>query len=218
MQIEKAYLFGKTLKSGVVPPTPAHEHWLYYNGAFNTELMPSGFTNFDDMLVTFTGATGTMNYQIQYANTNFLRDYMGTPHIVQFVGTPADSWELTNNILKRVQTGTIPSDAEVWNYYHAAILFPLNIPNTFSKAHIKYEYIGEALDLIYKANCIMRAQTNSGALATHSENESYPSTAGEYEDEVDIYQLSQSYIGYAYFQFEPYLVTREVIVKEIWFE
>lgn len=214
MNISSAYIFGKQIKASAAP---SHEHWYYFNGRFNTELMPSGFTNFQDKLVTFRGATGTLNYNLEYANTNYLSSYMGTPYIPQLLGEHADSWELTDNVLKRVQTGDIPLSADPWNDYHGAILFPLAIPNTFTKAHIKYEFVGESINIIYKTDFKLRIQSNGGSLGALSEAEATPEQAGEYEEEVTIYSYSQSYVGYKYFQFEPYLVTREVRVKEIWF-
>ena len=217
MQIEKAYLFARQITAGEVPPTH-HEHWLYFGGEFNTALMPEGFTNFADELLTYRDNTGTLNYQLNYSNSNFLRNYMETPHIVQLLGNNANSWELTSGILKYVQTGNIPQDADVYNDYHGALLLPVSIPDTFTKAYITFEYVGDIAVDMSQVDLKLRAQGTGGALGARSYADYYPDQIGEYTYSMDITALTQYFVAYRYFQFEPYLKTREIRIKEIWFE
>ena len=163
MNISSAHVFARQIKSSGGP----HPNWLYYGGEFNTNYMPSGFTNFADELVTFRGSTGTLNYQLNYANTNFLSQYMGTPHIIQLLGNDACSWELTNGELKNIQTGTIPQGADLFNNYHGAILIPVSIPATFTKAYIQFELTGEEVGYMNTAEM----HTMEHLAATYLRNE-----------------------------------------------
>lgn len=217
MTFSSAYLFAKQITAGEVPPAH-HEHWLYFNGEFNTDLMPEGFTNFDDELLTYRDSTGLLNYQLGYASSNFLRNYMGTPHIVQLLGDNAGGWELTNGVLKYVQTGNIPQGADLDNDYHGALLLPIAIPNTFTKAYITFEYVGDLIGNYHQVYLKMRAQGSAGALEGRSQADYYPAQVAEYTYSMDITALTQYYVAYRYYQFEPFLVTREVHIKEIWFE
>ncbi|HRT02958.1 MAG TPA: hypothetical protein P5513_03365 [Candidatus Diapherotrites archaeon] len=206
----------------IVPPTPTpHPNWLYFNGEFNTNLMPSGFTNFNDKLLTFTGDTGTLNYQINYQSLNFLKPYLTEPNIIQFQGFHANSWELTNGILKRVQTGEIPLDGDTYNDYHCALFIPISIQNNqFSKAYIEYEWVGEKLVDKYEetVDFWIRANDPYGALAARGYKRKGDSTPGVYIQELTILPLAHYHVAYRYYQFEPFLVTREIQIKEIWFE
>ena len=59
MIISSSYLFARQITKGELPPMPANV--LFENGKFNTALMPPGFTNFNDMLVTYTGMASDYN-------------------------------------------------------------------------------------------------------------------------------------------------------------
>lgn len=214
MNISSAHVFARQIKSSGGP----HPNWLYYGGEFNTNYMPSGFTNFADELVTFRGSTGTLNYQLNYANTNFLSQYMGTPHIIQLLGNDACSWELTNGELKNIQTGTIPQGADLFNNYHGAILIPVSIPATFTKAYIQFELTGEEVGYMNQVEMHLRAEGTTGTLTAYSTKTDSPDTPTTYTYSLDIRELTAAYVAYRYYQFEPFLLTREVIIKEIWFE
>lgn len=206
----------------IVPPAPTpHPNWLYFNGEFNANLMPSGFTNFNDELLTFTGSTGTLNYRINYSSSNFLKPYLTEPNIIQFQGLHANSWELTNGILKRVQTGEIPLDGDTYNDYHCALFIPISIQNNqFSKAYIEYEWVGEKIADNYneQVDFKIRVDGTAGAMTTRGYESKYDSTPGVYIQELTILPLTQYMVAYRYYQFEPFLLTREIQIKEIWFE
>lgn len=213
----------------IVPPAPTpHPNWLYFNGEFNTNLMPSGFTNFDDELLTYTGSIGNLQYLIQYRSSNFLLEYMGTPKIIQFLGEHSNSWELTNNELKRVQTGNLPPDGDYYNDYRAYLFLPISIPHTFVKACFEFDWVGDAVNVQTGEEARLRvATTNSGLILINSKpNGQYEWSddvvAGTYTREFPIGAIEYAYPYVTgepfYFCLEPYLTTREMILREVWFE
>lgn len=226
MTISSAYLFAKQIEAGEAPEGDV----LFVNGGFNTQLMPSGFTNFDDMLVPYemgNGDVATMQYLIQYTSSNFMKDLVGTPYIAMFKGDHADWWELDGPYLKRVQQTPMPSsDPFSYGHYSAALLIPVVIPNTYKKVHITYETkgnmigceMGEELSILYRQKNA-QTQVPAGYLYRSYDDTLQGLDPGEYEFELNIPNKSgeASFDGYKYVEFNPWIGLEEVYIKKIWF-
>lgn len=71
MQIEKAYLFGRQLSAGAVPPS--NKSYLFNNGRFNKEWVPDDFS-----LSNYQDVVGSASYGNRwYMESNFRRYYFG---------------------------------------------------------------------------------------------------------------------------------------------
>ena len=227
MEIEKAYLFGKRISAGEVPPMP--ENVLFENGKFNTALMPPGFTNFNDMLVTYTGSVS--DGPIMY--NSLIDQYFNTPHIIQLQGTYADSWEC-NSGLKRIQTTTPPpgtDETDIVTYYSSEIIIPVIIgDNDYSKVCITYElggtFIGVAFYRKSEEDLIMYYEKKPGTTGAgtmrrlfrgNSPSASVPQEH-TFESAIDSTPQESDFNGWLYVGFLPKLSWSDVQVKKIWFE
>lgn len=219
MIISSAHLFGKQISaSGRVP----HPNWLVFGGECNPELMPAGYTNFNDMLVTLTGSVGQMWYDLQY--NKLVQNYIGTPHIIQLKGTDADSWVKDGGFLKRTQTD-VPSGADLVNYYCSELMIPVRIGTQFTKINVSYIYEGEepeyrdSLSAEVKMWSGRRSGTASyGNLSVDLSDSGFPMTAGSYTDSYDIPSFPSWSDGWEYVGFFPTIVTKTIKIDEIWFE
>lgn len=219
MIISSAHLYGKQISaSGKVP----HPNWLVFGGECNPELMPAGYTNFNDMLVTLTGTIGQMWYDLQYSK--LVQNYIGTPHIIQLKGTNADSWVKDGGFLKRTQS-VVPPGVDLVNYYCSELMIPVRIGTKFSKIHVSYSYEGEEpeyRDAIY-AELKMQygrksGDSSYGNLYVGLSDYGYPMTAGSYTDSYDIPSFPSWSDGWEYVGFFPTIVTKTIKIDEIWFE
>ena len=225
MNIEEAYLFAKQITEREVPMS---ENVLFENGKFNTALMPPGFTNFNDMLVTYTGMAS--DYRILY--NSLIDQYFNTPHIIQLQGTYAESWEC-NSGLKRIQT-TIPpagtDETDIITYYSSEILIPVIIgDNDYSKVHITYELSGTFIGASFYGQCeedlIMYYEKKTGSTGSGTvrrlfrSNSSSASVPQEYtfESAIDSTPQQSDFNGWLYVGFLPKLGWSDVQVKKIWF-
>ena len=219
MSISSAHLYGRQISaSGRVP----HTNWLVFGGECNPELMPAGYTDFDDMLVTLTGTVGQMWYDLQY--NKLVKDYIGTPHIIQLKGANADSWVKDGGFLKRTQE-VVPSGVDLVNYYCSELMIPVRIGTQFSKINVSYIYEGdvpEYRDAVY-AEVKMQYGRKSGDSSYGNvyvglSGDSYPMTAGSYTDSYDIPSFPSWSDGWEYVGFFPTIVTKTIKIDEIWFE
>ena len=229
MQIEKAYLFGRQITEGTPPTPPMEQNVLYENGQFNQELMPAGFTNFNDMLVTYTGMASDNG--IMY--NSLIDQYFNTPHIIQLQGTYADSWEC-NGALKRTQTTVPPpgtDETDIVTYYSSEIIIPVIIgDNDYSKVCITYELSGTLIGASFYGRCeedlIMYYEKKPGTTGSGTMrrlfrmNMTSASVPQEhtYESAIDSTPQSSDYNGWLYVGFFPKLGWSDVTVKKIWFE
>lgn len=224
MKISSAYMFAKQIKAGEAPQGDVY----FVNGNFNPQLVPAGFTNFDDMLVPLEQGNGDVTYmQYLIENSNLIQNLIGTPYIIMLKGDMADWWETDGTVLKRKQTTPVPqSDPySVYGHYSAALMFPIVIPNTYKKVHIQYETkgnmigidMGEEMSLLWQTK--NQQQVPSGSLSRTYENTIQGLTPGEYEFEMSIDDKSgqASFNGYKYVEFNPWIGLEEVIIKKIWF-
>ena len=225
MEIEKAYLFGKRISGGT--PPPLGQNVLFENGRFNQSLMPSGFTNFADMLVTYTGMAS--DYNIMY--NSLIDQYFNTPHIIQMQGTHADSWQKG---LKRVQTTVPPpgtDETDIVTYYSSEIFIPVIIgDNDYSKVCITYELSGTFIGASFygksEEDLIMYYEKKPGSAGSGTvrrlfkSNASSSSVSQEYtvESAIDSTPQESNFNGWLYVGFLPKLGWSEVQVKKIWFE
>ena len=225
MKIEKAFIFGKQITAGEVPPML--ENVLFENGKFNTALMPQGFTSFNDMLVTYTGMAS--DYNIMY--NSLIDQYFNTPHIIQLQGTYADSWQKG---LKRVQTTVPPpgtDETDIVTYYSSEIFIPVIIgDNDYSKVCITYElggtFIGASFYGKSEEDLIMYYEKKPGSAGSGTvrrlfkSNASSSSVSQEYtvESAIDSTPQESNFNGWLYVGFLPKLGWSDVQVKKIWFE
>ena len=227
MQIEKAYLFARQMTAGGLPPLA--ENVLYEDGRFNTALMPSGFTNFSDMLVTYNGSIGTYTSRMMSDSYKLLEQYYNTPHIVQFQGTYADSWEYVNG-LQRIQTTVPPAgtdEPDIVNYYSSTIMIPIIVgKGDYTKFCVTYELGGTFIGVQFygkgEEDLIGLYEVNTGALSqAHFGNGSSITVPQTYTMKNDVITYSESrsnFYAWRYVEFFPKLGWSEVKIKKIWFE
>ncbi len=213
----------------ITPPEPMLENVLYEDGQFNKSLMPSGFTNFDDMLVTYTGMAS--DQRIMY--NSLIDQYFNTPHIIQMQGNHAESWEC-NNGLKRIQT-TIPpagtDETDIVTYYSSEIIIPVIVgDHDYSKVCITYElggtFIGVAFYRKSEEDLIMYYEKKPGTAGAGTVRNlfrgNHPSASvpqeHTFESAIDSTPQESNFNGWLYVGFLPKLSWSEVQVKKIWFE
>lgn len=204
------------------------ENVLFENGKFNTALMPPGFTNFNDMLVTYTGSVsdGPILYN------SLIDQYFNTPHIIQLQGTHAESWEC-NSGLKRIQTTVPPSgtsETDIVTYYSSEIIIPVVIgDNDYSKVCITYELSGTFIGVAFygksEEDLIMYYKKKPGTTGAgtmrqlfraNGTNASVPQEH-TYESAIDSTPQERDFDGWLYVGFLPKLGWSDVQVKKIWF-
>lgn len=222
MTFSSAYIFAKQITS----TTPQPSGNVYFeNGLFNKNLIPEGFTNYNDMVVTFTGAVGSLNYQIT-SGQSVLTPFIGTPRIAMLKGEHGDVWNLDGNVIRKIHTDPIPLGADTYNDYSTSILFPVNIPNTYRSAHIIFGLAGSWLDGNGEdINMLWQGKNpQTQVLYNYVINDG---TYGMSADELQEYEISieipdkssrPNFAAYRYVEFSPYLATSEIYIKKIWFE
>ena len=227
MQIEKAYLFARQITAGGLPPLA--ENVLYEDGRFNTALMPSGFTNFADMLVTYNGSIGTYTSRMMSDSYKLLEQYYNTPHIVQFQGTYADSWEYVNG-LQRIQTTVPPAgtdETDIVNYYSSVLMIPTIVgKGDYTKLYITYELGGTFIGVQFygsgEEDLVGLYEKNTGSLSDafkyHGSSITVPQTYTIENNTITSSEGRSNFYAWRYVEFFPKLGWSEVKIKKIWFE
>ncbi len=227
MIISSSYLFARQITKGELPPMP--ENVLYEDGRFNTNLMPPGFTNFNDMLVTFTGGLGTYINRMYSDSYKLLEQYYNTPHIIQFQGTYAEPWEYVNG-LQRIQTTVPPAgtdETDICNYYSGILIIPTIVgKGDYTKFCITYELGGTFIGVQFygkgEEDLLGLYEKNTGSLdyafKSNGSSITVPQTYTIKNDIITSAESRRNFYAWRYVEFYPRLCWSELRIKKIWFE